>query len=1388
MTRTTLLFTLAGLASTALAQPQGTQVVRGSATITRTGDLTQIHAANNTILNHQSFDIASGSAVQFIQPSATSRVLNRINSATPTHIDGSLLANGRVYLVNQAGVFFGRNSIVNTGALIAAAGKMSDQDFLRGVDRFTNLTGDVVNSGAISAGDVILAGAHVANSGTITADRSAILVSGDNVLLRQSSASNIYVKVGTVSQGITQPRTSRSLGAGDALGTSFASHTTISTGTISGRSVHVESSGDASVSGTLSANATSFPNSHQSPGSIQVLGNTVNVHNASITATGDTAGGSINIGGGYQGTGDLRRSYSTTIDSTTTIDSSATNTGNAGNVVVWSDGHTAFEGSILSRGGKDAGNGGSVEVSGKATLDFIGSVNASAFNGTNGTLLLDPKNINITAAGVGSPTTATFTNNPSSSSSISLSTLLSLLGSNTNVTLQANNDLTWTDGETNFFTSTATLTLQAGRSIIIDPANNGFVKINASALNISMIANDSVGVIGAGTQANRDAGLGNITTGNLTTGGDISLTLRGVSGLFLPGTISLGNLVANRLTINTGGSSVTQIDSNRSIIANQLALLSSGGVATFTLNNDANSIIALAGNVSGSVSLHNTGTLELNEVGSSSSLAASIDVNLVVNQGTLQQFVPIITPTFSAQVNFTGAGTGITLNNASNDVSNVSLRSFQSDGSTMGARHISFRDANGFNITGMSTGATLTLSGTDTIIQSAPITATVGLFITTRNDSGADIILDTQQNQTNTIGFLAYNSLGNVVAPAEVRYYDADGFTIADLSTTACAFLRTASADATITQANPIAPHNLALRTGNWTLTDPANTINGIASTGTSNINIATAGPMTITSVCGVNGVNTSGYARLIASNFINQDQPVTAGLLIARALNSAQVTLENASNNVAQLTLESRNVNNTDFANGALNYRDADGFAVLRLGTTNNTSLLAGGAVTQVGSNSPIITGALNLQGGSSASYTLDRTDNAFTVLTGDANFANVFSTLPIIVGSYAGSSGFNVSSFLRMITLGTISQSSPITGDLVVARTMNNAGAQIFLNNPANNMQRINLQVRNAVNTAFASNDILYADSNGYSVVALGTHGRASLVSAGGSGVTQVGASLPITAGALHVSGPAPYTLDNPTNSFPLFAGNASSLNLFTSTPLTFGTVFSGVGASANSFLRVQARGDITQTAPIFGTLLVARTLNDSLTQVLLTNQSNNFAQINMQSRNAANSDFGGGRIVYADTNGYSIVSLGTNEQAILRAAGPVDQAGALLPITVGGGIRLLGSGSFTLNNVNNAIPALAGSAGRTEVFTTTPLFITQLGVASGYVSTGDVVLTTRGAITQDRFLRGVNLSATTLNNAGASIILTTPGNLFSGTKTLRARNAINTADVAATLQYSE
>ena len=65
--------------------------------------------------------------------------------------------------------------------------------------------------------------------------------------------------------------------------------------------------------------------------------------------------------------------------------------------------------------------------------------------------------------------------------------------------------------------------------------------------------------------------------------------------------------------------------------------------------------------------------------------------------------------------------------------------------------------------------------------------------------------------------------------------------------------------------------------------------------------------------------------------------------------------------------------------------------------------------------------------------------------------------------------------------------------------------------------------------------------------------------------------------------------------------------------------------------------------------------------------------------------------------------------------------------------------------------------------------------------------VTLTTGGALSQTQPIVADSLTATTLNNAGAAITLTDPGNAVT-TVTLQARNAANTTDAAGAIAYRD
>lgn len=119
------------------ALPEGGRVVVGKASLASEGrTLTVSQASSRAILEWQRFDIGSAATVQFQQPSSSSVALNRVVGGTPSRIFGRLSANGHVYLVNGAGVLFGRGAQVDVGGLVTSTLDVADGDFLAGRERF----------------------------------------------------------------------------------------------------------------------------------------------------------------------------------------------------------------------------------------------------------------------------------------------------------------------------------------------------------------------------------------------------------------------------------------------------------------------------------------------------------------------------------------------------------------------------------------------------------------------------------------------------------------------------------------------------------------------------------------------------------------------------------------------------------------------------------------------------------------------------------------------------------------------------------------------------------------------------------------------------------------------------------------------------------------------------------------------------------------------------------------------------------------------------------------------------------------------------------------------------------------------------------------------------
>jgi filamentous hemagglutinin family protein len=177
-----------------MAGPEGAQVVNGQVTFQQTGLNTTITASNQAIINYSSFNIAQPEVVQFVQPGSNASVLNRILSANPTHIDGTLSANGNVFFVNPAGVYIGPGATINVNQLVASGLNISNADFIDGRYNFAGGDGVVENRGDIVAKKAYLIGKQVANSGTINCpDGYVVMASGDRVFLGEPG-SNLMVE------------------------------------------------------------------------------------------------------------------------------------------------------------------------------------------------------------------------------------------------------------------------------------------------------------------------------------------------------------------------------------------------------------------------------------------------------------------------------------------------------------------------------------------------------------------------------------------------------------------------------------------------------------------------------------------------------------------------------------------------------------------------------------------------------------------------------------------------------------------------------------------------------------------------------------------------------------------------------------------------------------------------------------------------------------------------------------------------------------------------------------------------------------------------------------------------------------------------------------------
>ncbi|QNK01456.1 filamentous hemagglutinin N-terminal domain-containing protein [Dyella telluris] len=578
--------------------PTGGSIVSGVASVNTTGTtLTVTQSSAQLAMNWSSFDIAQGSTVSFMQPSANAIALNRIgigsSSPTASQIFGNLSANGQLFLVNPAGIVFGSTASLNVGGLVASTLDMDPTTLAGGAQSFhldaSSLTGSVVNHGTITAatgGGVVLIGGGVNSDGMIVANGGHIFLDGaDHATLDFDGNNLINVTLtGALSNG---------------------------SGTAVSNAGTLESDGGMVV---LQASAT--------PGLFTQM-----VNNTGIVE----ANGVSNINGGVGGTVQLIGSGGAVANANTISANGATGAA-AGNVAISSDQAVAAGGTIATTGLSGGGislNGGSLALSGAV------NAGASAVTLTSGAGIAQSGGSVVTAAlltgeSIGGTTLSNsnmiqsvdnFTSHGgftlNNGSALQVGTLSASNGAVALTTSGTGSDLTFTGN-----VSAQSLSLNSGGAVsqsggVLTANSLSGSSVEGTTLGQANLINSLTGFSAKGfTLVNAGAldvtgslsGTGNGNVSLTTTSGGLSIdgVVSGGANVSLTGagSLTVNADVAASSTLNLVGSSITQ--TSGSITA---PLLTGQSTSVTTLNSMGNSIFQLNSFSAGGFSLTNGGAL-----------------------------------------------------------------------------------------------------------------------------------------------------------------------------------------------------------------------------------------------------------------------------------------------------------------------------------------------------------------------------------------------------------------------------------------------------------------------------------------------------------------------------------------------------------------------------------------------------------------------------------------------------------------------------------------------------------------------------------------------------------------------------------------------------------
>ncbi len=764
------------------AAPQGGQVVAGSGSIQSFSDVTQINQnSQQLIIDWDSFDVAPNESVNFIQPNSRSAVLNRIYDQNPSQIFGSINANGQVFLSNPNGLIFGANSQVNVGSLFATTLDVDNDSFFSNRYNFSAISegGIIVNHGLLNAatgGSISLVADAVDNQGDIVAHYGYInLASGrtatidfdgdglihfeiDGEVLNNATGNTVAVNNSGVIQADGGEVLLTARNAEDIFERAINNDGLIAAGRMlndGGVIRLVGIGGDVVHSGVIDVSA---QDADSTGGEVQILGDRVGLFDAAVVdASGSSGGGTVLVGGDFQGGNSAILNASQTLvsrDSRITVD--AQQSGDGGRVIIWADGYTRFLGDISATGGALAGNGGFVEVSGKQQLGFDGQVDTTADNGVIGQLLLDPTNITIDSPS--NPVTVTvddvndFTDSVCADCTISAATLIA---ANATITLQATNNIIFSES----------LTLDENNSLVAQANNDIIIGVGVT-----------VGTQGRTAGITLEADVDGINGGIVAMEADSTLQTAGGDVIINTNAIKLEEINAGTGAININATNINGADGSNLTAATLTLNASAGGIGISgnEIHTTVDSLALTTGgaDAAGDIYIVNSTALNSSQVTFNTTGSGTQTASLTVAEMTIDGSLGNSTDNLSLTSN-----TGIV--GGAGSLSALTLRLIASDGSIGTSGSNINTNAISLNADASANGGDIYISESNAITLGTVNAGTgnINIGATDINDAGGSNLIATALSLNASIGGIGSsgNEINTTVATLSADASASDG-------------------------------------------------------------------------------------------------------------------------------------------------------------------------------------------------------------------------------------------------------------------------------------------------------------------------------------------------------------------------------------------------------------------------------------------------------------------------------------------------------------------------------------------------------------------------------------------------------------------------------------